>query len=1037
MTIGELIVRLGADFSQFNKDLAQAEKQAKAAGLRIGDIFKNALSFTLGMGLFEAIRRGFQTVVGEAVNFNAMMEQAQIGFTTMLGSAEKAQAFLDEMAAFAARTPFEYPELLDAAKRMMAMGFAAEEVLPTLRAVGDAAAGLGLGKEGIDRITLALGQMRAKSKVSGEEMRQLTEAGIPAWEILAEAMGKSTAEVMKLSEKGLIPANQAIQILVEGMEKRFPNMMQNMENTWEGVTSTIRDVWRMTIGALTSNLFKGLVRWLQGVREWATEFYNTFRQFGLNAALTKMFGAEFAGVISTITSILRGFWNTARAVAQSIARNWAIIRPIVLGAATAFLSFKLATLIITLAQKAVSGLAFVMAVLRGEAVATSGILNFVARAVQIYRLQLHLASMAGITHVGVLQTIRTALYSVWTALGPLGWAIIGVSAALTAGIGLWMKYVSSVEKANLEKVMEAQNKQFADSAGYTKSAADNMGDLSDKTKKASKAAHDNLQSFDEIHSVMEDISSTEPQMPELGEMGGLENLGDLAKMPGIDLSAIEQVKPTLAGFWDWIKQGFANAWDWIKQKTGTTWDWIKEKTGTVWDWIKEKVGNTWDWLRTNVGPYLAPVGQLIGTMWGNAKTLTVDILKALKDFVVGTFRNIFTFSVETTKATVDFVVNLWSNLLQFAKNIFLNIYNFVSGTWQNIKQFTINIWKSISDFVIGTWQNIKTFAGNIWTNISDLIKGKIDLRTFVINVWGAIKDFLFNQWNLIKDFGFNIWTAVNDFIRNQWTLTKQFSSQLWNDIKTFLINNWTSIKDFASSVWSTTKDFIINQWTITKEFTMQIWGAIKNYVINNWTAIKNFGASAFSGLRDTLVNITTGLQITLINIFESIKNRLLQVFSSIQNVGSQAFNGLLYSIKSAVNSILKALNWMIGQLNKIHFSIPSWVPVLGGKSWGFNIPYISLLPMAAGGVVTKPTPALIGEAGPEAVMPLSPSSPFIKAIHDAVYEAIVTALSEAITQSNKRDNDKIIVLEVNGRELARTTIEDFATVAKRLGVKFG
>lgn len=195
MQVGELLVKLGVDWSAYQKDLKRAEAEAQRSGSVIGQIFRNAFSFALGMGFFEAIKRGFKSIIGEAIDFNSTMEQAQIGFTTMLKSAEDAQAFLREMMNFAARTPFEFPDLLEASRRMMAYGFAANDVLPMLQAVGDATAALGLGAEGIDRIILALGQMRAKGKVTGEEMRQLTEAGIPAWEILAEAMGKSTAEV--------------------------------------------------------------------------------------------------------------------------------------------------------------------------------------------------------------------------------------------------------------------------------------------------------------------------------------------------------------------------------------------------------------------------------------------------------------------------------------------------------------------------------------------------------------------------------------------------------------------------------------------------------------------------------------------------------------------------------------------------------------------------------------------------------------------------------------------------------------------------
>ena len=229
-----------------------------------------------------AVGKLVKTVAKTAIEYNSMLQTAQIGFATMLGSAEKAQAFLDDMADFAAKTPFEYPELLDAAKKMLAYGFAAENVLPTLRAVGDATAALGMGGEGIDRVTLALGQILAKGKLSAEEMRQLTEAGIPAWHMLAEAMGATVPELQKMVSKGLIPGAKAVEMLTAGMTKRFGGMMASMENTWQGVTSSIKDIWRMTVGTLTQNLFGGLNAMLIKVRDFLSQFYSM-----LNAVMGK------------------------------------------------------------------------------------------------------------------------------------------------------------------------------------------------------------------------------------------------------------------------------------------------------------------------------------------------------------------------------------------------------------------------------------------------------------------------------------------------------------------------------------------------------------------------------------------------------------------------------------------------------------------------------------------------------------------------------------------------------------------------------
>jgi hypothetical protein len=73
-------------------------------------------------------------------------------------------------------------------------------------------------------------------------------------------------------------------------------------------------------------------------------------------------------------------------------------------------------------------------------------------------------------------------------------------------------------------------------------------------------------------------------------------------------------------------------------------------------------------------------------------------------------------------------------------------------------------------------------------------------------------------------------------------------------------------------------------------------------------------------------------------------------------------------INGYVNLLIGALNLMIRGANKISITVPSWVPGIGGQGWSLNIPEIPSL--AAGGIVRSPTLAMLGEAGPEAVVPL-------------------------------------------------------------------
>ena len=109
------------------------------------------------------------------------------------------------------------------------------------------------------------------------------------------------------------------------------------------------------------------------------------------------------------------------------------------------------------------------------------------------------------------------------------------------------------------------------------------------------------------------------------------------------------------------------------------------------------------------------------------------------------------------------------------------------------------------------------------------------------------------------------------------------------------------------------------------------------------------------------------LLVTAYKKFTPFKTVVDDVFGAIEfwinNVTLPAIRTMLTVFKTVFNGIASAWNGTVGKLS---FSVPDWVPVIGGK--GFSMPDIPML--AQGGIVNSPTLALIGEAGPEAVIPL-------------------------------------------------------------------
>ena len=185
-----------------------------------------------------------------ALDVASAAETTEMSFTTMLGSGEAARDMMESLADFAASTPFELSGLQTATRQLLAYGFSAEDVVPMLTAVGDATAALGTGQSGIDSVTRALGQMQAKQKVSAEEMLQLTEQGIPAWEYLARSIGTDTAGAMELVSKGAVSASDGIAAILDGMGQDFGGLMEAQSRTVAGLMSNLSDAVEQPLMAL-------------------------------------------------------------------------------------------------------------------------------------------------------------------------------------------------------------------------------------------------------------------------------------------------------------------------------------------------------------------------------------------------------------------------------------------------------------------------------------------------------------------------------------------------------------------------------------------------------------------------------------------------------------------------------------------------------------------------------------------------------------------------------------------------------------------
>ena len=284
-------------------------------------------------GLFstvELVKTGFEALSGVIsagksafIDYNAQMETTKIALTTLLGNADDAEATFRKLHRLAANTPFEFPGLADAGKRLVAMGFSAKGAQDALEASANAAAALGKGQEGIDRIGLALGQTAVKAKAGAEEMMQLAEVGVNPYEILQNKLGLTADQAANLGNQN-ISGRKVAEALVEGMQEQFAGSSKALSDSFSGMLATVKDDIAYILGDIGEPLFEALKEPLSKIRDFMADTVNSINDIGLGATLKNMLGVEVINgalivwqtLKQTVSGLAEVIWSALSAIAN-------------------------------------------------------------------------------------------------------------------------------------------------------------------------------------------------------------------------------------------------------------------------------------------------------------------------------------------------------------------------------------------------------------------------------------------------------------------------------------------------------------------------------------------------------------------------------------------------------------------------------------------------------------------------------------------------------------------------------------------------
>ena len=588
------------------------------------------------------------------------------------------------------------------------------------------------------------------------------------------------------------------------------------------------------------------------------------------------------------------------------------------------------------------------------------------------------------------------------------------------------------------------------------------------TGKSTKATLEQAKALEKVAQAGKSASFDE--LNQLGTSTGLKT-----DFSGVE-SQLENIEDESKGVFDWLKDGVNKLFDFIDNgiakilgyghqissaisgiaSVGVTTvnrffeSWNNLLDGIDFAAVGETVGNTLNSFITGVN--WNGIANTITSIFNGLVSSINKILKTINLAEIGRNAAEFASSIVNsidwntfTETTKNGLNGISTFITEFINNLDLsklisNVQTWLLKVIPVAVQCVLDISSAISTTLNESLTSINWAAlvdelskgiNNIIVGIGDFIAG-FDWGTFVSTLFDCIVTVINNLSTLVAQINWE--GIVAGLISGLFALIyKLFDGSLQNTISKIIGSLGAAVVRIGTElvkqiiervkgVVNEIKDKGLWNWVKEKFKTLLI-EPLNNMFLTLWDSLPSGIKDALTKALNWVKDITAKMVQTIKDIVNKIKDAFKQMGEGIKNSFKTVINGIFGFINSLISGVESAINFIGKALNKLSWDVPDWVPLIGGKTFGFNIKEVTFkkrIPLlATGGIVTQPTKAIIGEAGKEAVLPLENNTGWM----DKLAEVFAAKLLR----------EEKIVLNVDGRQLGWAAINNINSITKQTG----
>lgn len=302
--MAELKFGITGDSSSFKKALddatrgvSNARHQIEQEGKSMASVFDGLKNAAMGLGLAFGLNE-LKNLGNQIVKTRGQFQDLETSFKTMLGSASKGKALMDQLTQTAATTPFGLQDVAGGAKQLLAYGIEAEKVNEMLIRLGDIASGLSIP---LNDLVYLYGTTMTQGRLFTQDLRQFQGRGIPITDELAKLFGIAKSQVGDFVTAGKVGAKEVEQAIINMTSEgsKFGGLMAEKSSNFSGKISNLEDQVDMLYNAIGKDMEGTIVDILDAAANAVDFLSKNYKELGFSImGIISAYGAWKAGMLA-------------------------------------------------------------------------------------------------------------------------------------------------------------------------------------------------------------------------------------------------------------------------------------------------------------------------------------------------------------------------------------------------------------------------------------------------------------------------------------------------------------------------------------------------------------------------------------------------------------------------------------------------------------------------------------------------------------------------------------------------------------------